>query len=179
MPDRKSKILDDTYIVIQSWMVKDLGLKDKELLVYALIYGFSQDGETWFTGSLQYIADWIGVDRKHVYTRYIKPLIDRNLLIRETDIRKNSVEFPKYRAIKPPGIAVPGLGEVLPQWEQSQNGSSAPNLVQGCSQTGSEGAPTVVHNNIEDIIDNNICKYNPNIKPLSFLWGGGLMQMTI
>lgn len=156
MPERKSKVLDDTYIVIQSWMVKELGLKDKELLVYALIYGFSQDGETWFTGSMQYIGDWIGVDRKHVYIRYIKPLLDKNLLIRETDIR-NNVEFPKYRAIKPFGIDAPKLGGGVPNWDRgSQNESGAPKTVQGESQIGIGGAPKMVHKNISDNIDNNI-----------------------
>ena len=156
MPERKSKVLDDTYIVIQSWMVKELGLKDKELLVYALIYGFSQDGETWFTGSMQYIGDWIGVDRKHVYIRYIKPLLDRNLLVRETDVR-NNVEFPKYRAIKPFGIDTPKLGGGVPNWDGgSQNGSTAPKMVQGESQTGIGGAPKMGHNNITDNIEDNI-----------------------
>ncbi len=33
----------DNYIAIQGWMVTELGLKNTELIVYALIYGFSQD----------------------------------------------------------------------------------------------------------------------------------------
>ena len=155
MQDRKSKILDDTYIVVQSWMVKQLGLKDKELLVYALVYGFSQDDETWFTGSLQYIADWICVDRKHVYSRYIRPLLDRGLLVRDSDIR-NNVEFPKYRAVKPDCVDNPRMVEVLPEWEQSQNGSSAPNMAEGCSQNGDRGAPRMGLNNISENIEKNI-----------------------
>ena len=42
------------YIVIQDWMISDLQLKGNELLTYALIYGFSQDGESEFKGSLKY-----------------------------------------------------------------------------------------------------------------------------
>ena len=156
MPERKSKVMDDTYIVIQSWMVKELGLKDKELLVYALIYGFSQDGETWFTGSMQYIGDWIGVDRKHIYIRYIKPLLDRNLLVRDTDIR-NNVEFPKYKAIKSFGIDAPNLGGGVPKWDrESQNGTGGPRTVQGESQIGTGGAPKMGLNNITDNIEDNI-----------------------
>jgi len=152
MSDKKSKIMDDTYIVIQSWMVKKLGLKDKELLVYALVYGFSQDGESWFSGSLQFIAEWLCIDRKHVYSRYLKPLLDKGLLIRDTDIR-NGVEFPKYRAVKPDFMDVPVMGEVLPKREQSQNGTGAPKLGTGCSQNGTGGAPGMGTNNIKENIE--------------------------
>ena len=44
------------YINIQAWMVKELNLTGNDLICYALIYGFSQDGETEFKGSLSYIA---------------------------------------------------------------------------------------------------------------------------
>ena len=46
-------------------MVEELGLKGSELVAYALIYGFSQDGESWFTGSAQYVADWCGIARRN------------------------------------------------------------------------------------------------------------------
>ena len=44
------------YIAIQDWMISDLQLKGNELLTYALIYGFSQDGESEFKGSLKYLS---------------------------------------------------------------------------------------------------------------------------
>ena len=53
-----SKVKDENYIHIPGWAVTRLGLKGNELLVYSIIYGFSQDGETRFTGSLQYLSDW-------------------------------------------------------------------------------------------------------------------------
>lgn len=49
---------DNNFITIQGWMVNDLNLKGNELLVYAIIYGFSQDNESVFQGSRQYLADW-------------------------------------------------------------------------------------------------------------------------
>ena len=51
------------YIVIQDWMISDLQLKGNELLTYALIYGFSQDGESEFKGSLKYISEFLGVKK--------------------------------------------------------------------------------------------------------------------
>lgn len=47
----------ESYVVLRPFMVEELGLKGSELVAYALIYGFSQDGESWFTGSAQYVAD--------------------------------------------------------------------------------------------------------------------------
>ena len=52
-------IKNDNYIAIQGFMVKDLELAGNELIAYALIYGFSQDGESQFRGSLSYVADWL------------------------------------------------------------------------------------------------------------------------
>ena len=34
----------DNYIVIQTFMIRELKLKGNELILYALIHGFSQDG---------------------------------------------------------------------------------------------------------------------------------------
>ena len=51
--------------VLRPFMVEELGLKGSELVAYALIYGFSQDGESRFTGSAQYVADWCGIDRRN------------------------------------------------------------------------------------------------------------------
>ena len=55
----------ESYVVLRPFMVEELGLKGSELVAYALIYGFSQDGESWFTGSAQYVADWCGIARRN------------------------------------------------------------------------------------------------------------------
>ena len=52
-----SKVQKDNYIVIQGWMIEDLKLKGNELIIYAIIYGFSQTEGQLFNGSLQYLAD--------------------------------------------------------------------------------------------------------------------------
>lgn len=53
----------DNYILVYGWMVTELGLKGNELFLYAIIYGFSQDGETEFSGSLRYMQEWLGVEQ--------------------------------------------------------------------------------------------------------------------
>ena len=71
------------YIVIQEWM-KDLGLNPSELLVFALVFGFCQDGESDFHGSTSYVADWCGV-RREAAARILQQLVDRGLLVKTTN----------------------------------------------------------------------------------------------
>ena len=62
----ESHIKDENYIAVQGWMRNQLKLKGNELLVYAIIYGFSQTTNQVFNGSLQYLADWCGATKQGV-----------------------------------------------------------------------------------------------------------------
>ena len=62
----KNKVINENYIVIQGWMINELKLKGNELMVYAIIYGFSQLESQKFTGSLQYLADWTNSTKQGV-----------------------------------------------------------------------------------------------------------------
>ena len=93
----KKMVNNNNYINIQGFMVKDLKLKGNELLAYALIYGFSQDGETWFTGSSKYIAEWLNIDRRNVLA-VLQKLVDKGLLIKNEKII-NGVKLCNYKAV--------------------------------------------------------------------------------
>lgn len=83
-------ISDGTYITIQGWMRTDLKLSGNELIVYAIIYGFSQNKQGEFTGSAQYLADWVGCTRRTVMS-ILNKLVE-NKLIRKTEIILNNNE---------------------------------------------------------------------------------------
>ena len=87
----------DNYINIQGWMRTDLDLKGNELLVYAIIYGFSQTENQKFTGSLQYLADWCGATKQGIL-KNLKSLIDKGL-IEKTDVVINGVKYCEYSCI--------------------------------------------------------------------------------
>ena len=53
------KPIDNSYITIQGWMSSRLNLRGNDLLTFALIYGFCQDGEGRFNGSLGYVQKWL------------------------------------------------------------------------------------------------------------------------
>ena len=93
-------IKSDNYIVVQGWMYY-LGLeKLNELLAIALVYGFSQDGESQFKGSISYIADHLMCD-KSTAIRVMKKLEERGL-VEKTQKEINGVKFNRY--IVPEGV---------------------------------------------------------------------------
>ena len=51
----------DNFVVIQGFMCNELGLKGNDLLVFALIYGFCQDGVSSYCGGRRYIADTFNI----------------------------------------------------------------------------------------------------------------------
>ena len=67
------------YIVIQDFMLTDLGLTGNDLLVYALVYGYSQDGESEYYGSLSHISELLRLDRSTVI-RVLNRLVERGLV---------------------------------------------------------------------------------------------------
>ncbi len=85
---------DNTYIVIQSWMISELDLKGTELIVYATIFGFSQDGESRFKGSRQYLAKWCNGTTRSVQTA-LNSLVDRGLIQKFENI-VNNVKLCEY-----------------------------------------------------------------------------------
>lgn len=101
-----SVVKDNNFIAIQGWMRTKLNLKGNELLIYALIYGFSQDGESRFKGSRKYIADWCGCSLNTV-DRSLSSLVDKGLLAKYPHIDDNGSRLVDYVAIHPTSAAMP------------------------------------------------------------------------
>jgi len=93
-------VKDENYISIQGWML-NLGIKGNALIAFACIYGFSQDGESEFTGSAQYIADWCGISRTAAFS-VLKSLVQKKLVIK-SDLISNGVKLCNYK-YSPEGV---------------------------------------------------------------------------
>lgn len=90
-----SRIKDENYYQITGWMLNRLELKGIALEIYAIVYGFSQDGESEFKGSISYLCDFTGTSRPTVI-KALKDLVASDYLIKiETEI--NGVKFNKYK----------------------------------------------------------------------------------
>jgi DNA-binding MarR family transcriptional regulator len=89
---------DENYIVIQGWMVNQLKLSGNELMVYAIIYGFSQDKESRFKGSAKYIADSLCITRQAVLTN-LKLLINKGF-IKKYERNERGIKWCDYEAAR-------------------------------------------------------------------------------
>lgn len=90
------KVKNEHYITIQEFMVNDLELSGNELIAYALIYGFSQDGESYFKGSLSYVAKWLNCSKATACTILNKLADDGFLEKKEKNV--NGVRLCDYSA---------------------------------------------------------------------------------
>lgn len=82
---------NENYITIQGWMINELRLKGNKLILFAIIYGFSQDGNSEYFGSLSYIQNALKISRPTAIS-LLKRLINENLIER--------VSESKYRVVK-------------------------------------------------------------------------------
>ena len=92
----------ENYIVVQGWMRTELGLKGNDLLVYAIIYGFTQAENQKFTGSLRYLAEWCGATKQGIIGN-LKKLLERGLIAKEERCI-NGVKYVEYYATKFNGV---------------------------------------------------------------------------
>jgi hypothetical protein len=69
----------DNFLTILPFMIQDLGLRGSALITYAVVYSFSQDGESWFSGSAGYIAEWAGMDERTIRNN-LKFLLEQDLI---------------------------------------------------------------------------------------------------
>ena len=96
----KTKPKQDSYVVLQRWMRTELGLKGNELTVYAIIYGFSQDGESVYKGGYGYLADWTGLSENGA-RNIVKELVAKGLL-KEHKTMVGGILVNQYVAVRNP-----------------------------------------------------------------------------
>lgn len=136
-----NNVKDGSYILIQSWMIKDLELKGNELLIYAIIYGFSQADGTAFTGSLQYLADWTNSTKQGVI-KNLKSLMEKGFVKKVGEnLQKQRIFYKAYRVLNKVDQSTKFNGEDIDQSTEF-NGTGKQSLI--------------VSNNIDNNINNNI-----------------------
>ncbi len=91
-----AEINSANYITVSGWMLQDLGLKGNELLIYAIIYGFSQDKKSSYFGDQDYLATWTNSTIRTVI-RTLNNLTHKGLL--EAKDLPGSGNRKSYRAI--------------------------------------------------------------------------------
>ena len=146
-----TKVRNENFILIQGYMINEMKLKGNELLVYAIINGFSQEENQVFSGSLQYLADWTNSTKQGVM-KNLKSLVEKGYIGKNEKII-NSVKFCEYYATKFRGV----LNKVDGGMQQSLIGG----MQQSCTNNKDINNK---ENNIDEKIENI---YTPSIPSIS------------
>ena len=76
---------DGQYYSIQGWMGKRLGLRGNDLICFAIIYGFSLDGESQFKGNLNYLTACMFATQPTALLA-LQHLLSCNLILKENSM---------------------------------------------------------------------------------------------
>lgn len=91
-----TRIKNENYFVVHGWMRNILNLRNRELDVFAIIYGFSQTEGNYFTASLDYLQEWCGLSKPAVIT-ILNNLIKKHLILKyETNRGKGFIKNYLY-----------------------------------------------------------------------------------
>ena len=85
---------NESFITIQGYMLNELKLKGVELITYAVIAGFTQDGQGRFVGTASYIAEWAGCSKRAVFIA-LNSLVEKGLIGKKERIENNQ-KFCEY-----------------------------------------------------------------------------------
>lgn len=142
---------NDSYVLIQGWMVNKLGLSGNDLLIYAIIFGFSQDGDGCFSGKRQYLADWCGSSERAV-SRNLKNLLDKGLI--EQFYKSKDCHDVRYRVTDTRDIM---SGEPVTKCQGASDKMSG-GLGSNCQGAHDKMSGVYIDNKIDKLEDNKIDK---------------------
>ncbi len=142
------------FYTVQGWMITELGLKGNELAAYAIIYGFSQDGRSEFSGSLSYLMRWIGCSRPTA-VKILASLVSKGLIAKRAPA--DGMTPNSYTAM-PLEMVLGGSKETLPGVVKNLNGGSKetlPGVVKNLPGGSKETLPNnYINNNSNNYLDN-------------------------
>ena len=83
------QVRDENYFVVFGWM-RALGLKGLQLELYAIIYGFSQDSAGAFYGTLSYLEELTGFNRRTIIDN-LNEMAEKGLIVKEQETISNMI----------------------------------------------------------------------------------------
>lgn len=159
------------YILIQAQMISDLHLKGNELLVFALIHGYTKGGSNTCRASLNYIANWIqtgksavikainnleeaGYVNRHEYLEGRVKCVEyttnyESLLLRSAQGEYISLETVKNASKKQRGVKM--TPEQSAVYGGCQNDTGVKMTTKGCQNDNGKGVKIAPNNIIDNI----------------------------
>lgn len=157
-------IRNDNFYTVIYWMISELGLKGAELPVFAIIYSFSQDGKSTFTGSYNYLAKFTGLTKPGVI-KVLNRLIDKNMIIKYQAV-KNGSKCNSYQVnLQVVNRVDQGGKQSLTGWSTEFNRGSKQSLPNNKEYIEIDNKE-IDYSAIADAF-NSICTSLPNIKMLT------------
>ena len=148
----------ENYIVIKDWMIGELGLRGTELLAYAIIQGFSQDGETKYLGSTKYLCRVLGVSRPTAI-KVLQNLTEKGLVLKIPE-KVGSVYVDHYM------VPADGVKKINQCGKETLLGGSEESLPRG----GKETLPSITNIRNLYIEKPNKNKENPRESQFAEFW---------
>lgn len=179
------KVRPDNYYTVQGWMITELKLKGNALMLYAIIYGFSQTDNTAFTGSIDYLCEWLGGVSRPTVINTLDNLVQQGLLTKSSTT-KGALIYNSYTAIRPSKEILPAEDttskKILPATSKKVllNNNSNDNIKKSLPKGKEEQAPSETKKSYNDVFSApenksikdalvrfvNVCKgrnYNPKV----------------
>lgn len=94
--------------------MREMGLKGNELIVFAVINGFSQNGNGSFHGSLAALQEMCGIASRQTITDILKSLVDKGF-INKAEVTLNGVKNISYSVCPKNGHGVQKLDRGCPK----------------------------------------------------------------
>ena len=142
-----SKVFKETnYITLPGFAIVRMKLSGNELICYSLIYGFTQDNETEFAGSLSYISSALNVTKQNALA-ILNRLVKKGL-IEKREEKVNGVKLCRYCISNSVTETITGIAE-------SATGGIAETITPPIAETATINNNSI-DNTIFDNIDNNI-----------------------
>ena len=170
----KSYLHNQDYIVIMGWMINQLHLKGNELLVYALIYGFCQNTQSKFKGSLKYITNWLCITEPGVI-KVLKSLINQNQIEKTVKSGPGAIKYCEYNTKQNAEPTTKLFAEATKQNAEPTTKQNADNITNNNARENSTSTDStiiktnseeevflIINNKINELFENQI-EFSPDI----------------
>ena len=88
----------NTDYFVQGWMVHELNLRGYELIVFAIIYGYTQDGHQKYLVDYDYIRNALG-DTKADVGKILSSLVEKECIGKDEKINRYGITIKEYYSI--------------------------------------------------------------------------------
>lgn len=150
----------DGYVVVQPWMVTDYNLNGNKLLIYALIWGFSQDDQSCFYGSVSYIVEYFQLSKRAVLNLLAE--LEKDGLIRKWSEPVNGRPTNRYAALRPAACVSASDGcKKCTGEENAPVNNVRSDGCKKCTSTGAESAPKKENNNKSENKGPSATRFSP------------------